>query len=317
MTSRLWGCLTFLALAAAGSGAFAQDCCVPQQVYRLEYQTVYEPQEMTAYRLEYETVFDEQQVTSYRPVYETQMQERRYIVRTPLVETAMRDEQYTQLEPVTTYGQQFVDQGAWTCQQVCQPGRVVNRLRWLQGGCVVDPATGQATYQRPGLAWVPEQGPAQVTVQRVWKPNLVAVQVPQTTYVQRVRTRKVPVQTCRYVDQEKVEQVPVQVCRMVAQVDTVRTPRTVCRQVPVKYVCQVPRTVVRKVPLCPVVDCCAVPATIVTPGPAPLVTPEPATAVPAAPSGGTPEAPGAGNAADQPPTLDRTPAPQDELGSGS
>jgi hypothetical protein len=306
MTIRLWGLLSLAALAAGGSEASAQDCCVPQQVYRLEYQTVYEPQEITSYRVEYETVFDEQQVTTYRPVYETQMQQRRYIVRTPLVETAMRDEQYTQLEPVTTFRQQFVDQGAWTCQQVCQPGRVVNRLRWLQGGCVVDPATGQSTYQRPGLAWVPEQGPPQVTVQRVWKPNLVAVQVPQTTYVQRVCTRKVPVQTYRLVDQEKVEQVPVQVCRMVAQVETVRTPRTVCRQVPVKYVCQVPRTIVRRVPLCPVVDCCAAPATVVSP--APLVTPEPA-AVPAAPS--------TGNAADQPPVLDRTPAPQDELGSGS
>ena len=101
MTSRLWGSLTLVAALAQGTLAQAQECCTPQQVYRLEYQTVYEQQEMTAFRVEYDTVFDEQQVTSYRPVYETQLQERRTIVRTPLVETATRDEAFTQLEPVT------------------------------------------------------------------------------------------------------------------------------------------------------------------------------------------------------------------------
>jgi len=328
MTSRLWGCLTLVAAAAQGSLALAQDCC-PQQVYRLEYQTVYEPQERTAFRVEYETVFDEQQVTSFRPVYETQMQERRTIVRTPLVETAMRDEQFTQLEPVTTFRQQFVDQGCWQDQQVCQPGRVTNRLRWLDAACVVDPATGQQTFQRAGLAWVPEQAPSQVTVQRVWRPNVVAVQVPQTTYVQKVCSRKVPVQTYRVVDQEKVEQIPVQVCRMVPQTQTVRTPRTVARQVPVKYVCQVPRTVVRKVPLCPVSDCCTTPAVV---APAPIIVTPPAAVVAPLPQAGQPTiaqppvggaaaAPNSpsGNAADQQPTLDpsqRIPLPTNELGTG-
>jgi hypothetical protein len=338
MTSRLWGSLTLLAAAAQGSLAHGQDCC-PQQVYRLEYQTVYEPQEMTAFRVEYETVFDEQQVTTFRQVYETQMQERRTIVRTPLVETAMRDEQFTQLEPVTTFRQQFVDQGCWANQQVCQPGRVTNRLRWLDAACVVDPATGQSTFQRAGLAWVPEQGPSQVTVQRVWRPNVVAVQIPQTTYVLKVCTRKVPVQTYRVVDQERVEQVPVQVCRMVPQTETVRTPRTVARQVPVKYVCQVPRTVVRKVPLCPVSDCCTTP-TMVAPAPV-IVTPAPAIVNPAQPAipqtfaappagSGTPTpangAAGTGatgngsSAADQTPQIDasqRVPLPTDELGAGA
>lgn len=318
MTSRLWGSLSLVAALAQGTLAQAQECCTPQQVYRLEYQTVYEQQEMTAFRVEYDTVFDEQQVTSYRPVYETQMQERRTIVRTPLVETAMRDEAFTQLEPVTTFRQQAVDQGCWADQQVCVPGRVTNRLRWLDSACVVNPATGQTTYQRGGLAWVPEQAPSQVVTQRVWRPNVVTVQIPQTTYVQKVCTRKVPVQTYRLVDQEKVEQIPVQVCRMVAHTETVRTPRTVARQVPVKYTCQIPRTIVRKVPLCPVTDCCTTP-TVVAPAPAvvlpgPGAIPQPSSPTPAngAGSGATP--------ADQQPQIDprqKVPMPQDDSGAAA
>ena len=48
-----------------------------------------------------------------------------------------------------------------------------------------DPATGAQITQRGGLAWVPFQGPARTEVQRVWQPNVVAQQTPQTTYVQR------------------------------------------------------------------------------------------------------------------------------------
>ena len=90
-----------------------------------------------------------------------------------------------------------MDQGTFVDQQVVTPGPVRNRLRWLPRRCAVDPVTGASSYNRGGLAWVPEQAPAQVTVNRVWAPNVVAQQIPQTTYVQRIVTRKVPVQVCR------------------------------------------------------------------------------------------------------------------------
>src|SRR6478735_2954635 len=78
------------------------------------------------------------------------------------------------------------------------------------GGCAVDPATGVAAYQRGGLNWVAEQGPATVTVARAWQPHVVAQQIPQTTYVQRIVTRKVPIQVARLVNEEQVRRVPVQ-----------------------------------------------------------------------------------------------------------
>ena len=70
----------------------AQECCTatpavdvsspvvlpavsPQVTYRLDYQTLYEPQAVTTYRIEYETQYEERQVTSYRPVWETQIRE--------------------------------------------------------------------------------------------------------------------------------------------------------------------------------------------------------------------------------------------------
>jgi hypothetical protein len=94
-------------------------------------------------------------------------------------------------------------------------------------------------------------------VQRVWQPNLVTMQVPQTSYAARVMTRKVPVQVCRYVDEEVVRKVPLQVCRMVQEEQVRRVPYSVCRQVTERVENKVPvrvcrmelEEVVRKVPV--------------------------------------------------------------------
>lgn len=249
---RLIGAMPFVAPCAQ-----AQTCPV-QQVYRLEYETICEQRQVTSYRTVYETAYEQQQVTSYRPAWVTETQERRYIVRKQLPETSYRDEQYATVEPVTTYHTQYVDQGCWQEQHVLRPGPVHNRLRWLSGACVIDPATGTTAYRPGGLHWVPEQAPSTVEVQRVWRPNPVAVQVPATQYVQKVHTRKVPVTTYRIVDEERVEQIPVQVCKMVAHQETVSVPRVVAKQVPMTYTYNVPRTVVRRVPVvtCAPTICC-------------------------------------------------------------
>lgn len=303
----------WLATPAAAHGPDAY------QAYRLEYHTVLEERQVTAYRIEYETVYDEQRVTSFRPVWETEMRERRYTVAHPVYETSEREERYTVerpvwetqerlerytvrrqvwetgereesytvMDPVTTFETVQVDQGCYVDHTVLRPGPVRNRLAWHPGACVVDPLTGRTTYHRGGLFWTPVQGPPRYEVQRIWQPNVVAQQVPRTTFVARVVTRKVPVQVCRYVDQEvvhrvpqqvcrlqrevvvrkvpvtscrmvqleRVEPVPVRVCRQVAEEQTVRVPRLVEKRIPVTCTYRVPRTVVYRVP----VDACGVP----------------------------------------------------------
>ena len=204
-----------------------------------------------------ETSDREERYMVARPVIETQEREERYIVRRQVMETAERDESTAVVEPVTTYRTNYVDQGTFVEQQVVTPGPVRTRLRWLPGACAVDPLTGAAAYQRGGLAWVPEAAPAEVTVARVWAPNVVAQQVPQTTYVQRIVTRKVPVQVARCVDEEVVRKVPVQVQRIVQEEQVRRVPVTTYRQVvervqqqtPVQVCKMVEEEVVRRIPV--------------------------------------------------------------------
>ena len=82
-----------LTLLAPTTPVLAQECCTgqpveslpspvfvpvvsPQVTYRLEYQTLYEPQEVTTCRVEYETQYEERNVTTFRPVWETQIARR-------------------------------------------------------------------------------------------------------------------------------------------------------------------------------------------------------------------------------------------------
>ena len=201
------------------------------RVQRPVYETQMRDSSYDVVRQVAETSEREERYTVQRPVYETQEREERYVVQRPVTETAEREEAFTVMEPVTTVTTNYVDQGGFVDQQVVTPGPTRTRLRWLQGGCAVDPATGASAYQRGGLTWVPEQGPARVDTFRVWQPNVVAQQVPQTSYVQKVMTRKVPVQVCRMVNEEVVRRVPVQVCRMVQEEQVRRVPVTTYRQV--------------------------------------------------------------------------------------
>jgi hypothetical protein len=213
-------------------------------------------------------------------VYETAERDESYTVMKPVYETSCRTEYHTVLQPVTTYRTQYVDQGCYQQQVVMKPALPSTRLAWQSGTCAVDPATGQTVYERPGLYWV--QTPrSQYEVQQVWRPNVIAQQIQQTSYVPQTVAqqvpmqvckyvpeqvcrkvpiqvcrmvseqvvRKVPVTTCRMVYEERVEKVPYQVCRMVAEQQTIRVPRTVEKRIPVTYTCNVPRLVCYRVPL--------------------------------------------------------------------
>ena len=133
----------------------------------------------------------------------------------PIYETAEREENTTVMEPVVSVRTQYVDQGQYVDQQVCRPAPVRYRLAWQPSTCAVDPSTRRRG--KPTPVWSgcqAQQAPVAETV-RSWQPNVVAQQIPQTNYVAKVVTLKVPVQTCRYVDEEMVRKVPVQVSRLV------------------------------------------------------------------------------------------------------
>lgn len=131
-----------------------------------------------------------------------------YTVRRPVVETSMREQRYVVYEPVTTFENQQVDQGSWVDEQVVKPGRKALRLRWFEGGWTVDPATGREYWRPPMLRPVREQQPPKVETVRTWKPNLVTIAVPKTTYAPQVHVRQVPVDTVRYVEERRVRRVP-------------------------------------------------------------------------------------------------------------
>jgi len=298
-------------LAIYSAQAQAQ-CCgqavpapVATQTYRLDFQTVYDEQQMTAYRVSYETVYDTQTYSVQRPVWETQTQERRYTVQRPvwetqnreerftvmkpvyetqvvdrsydvtrdIVETASREERFTVMKPVyetamqqqvsvvkrpvyetsereeaytvaepvtqmrTTYsmGSQAVD----TVTPVVTPGATA--LGFVPGGWAVNPYNGLMQWQRGGYTWMQSPGMVTNQVNRVYQPTVTPVQVPETTMVNRVVTRKVPVQTVRYIDEQVVQQVPVQTMRMVAEEQV--------RQVPVQTVRKVVERIDNKVPV--------------------------------------------------------------------
>ena len=193
----------------------------------------------------------------------------------------MQDRTFTTYEPVTTMRTQQVDMGRFVDQPHHTPGPVKRRLRWRGRQYYTDPQSGAQRWQRAGLYWVPMAGRGTTTVTKVWVPNVVTQQIPQTTYqakqvtqqvpvnittykdevmTQRVPIRtfrwhveevvqQVPVTTTRYEYEERVERVPVRVCKMVAQERTVMVPRCVPKWVPVTYSCMRPRIMVMRVPL--------------------------------------------------------------------
>ncbi len=148
------------------------------------------------------------QPTPAPPAGAVQYRDEYYTVRRPVIETQMREQRYVVYEPVTTFENQQIDQGGWVDEQVIKPGRKALRLRWLKGGWTVDPATGREYWRLPMLRPVREQQPPEVEMVRTWKPNVVTIEAPKTTYAPQVHVRQVPVDTVRYVEERRVRRVP-------------------------------------------------------------------------------------------------------------
>ncbi|WP_146390165.1 hypothetical protein [Allorhodopirellula solitaria] len=96
------GAALLASLMAAGiPAASAQDACCFQPAYRLECETVMQPETVERTRVTYETKMVEEEVTSFRPVLRTRTEERTYKVARPVTETSYREERYTIYRPVT------------------------------------------------------------------------------------------------------------------------------------------------------------------------------------------------------------------------
>jgi len=285
--------------------AFAQCCCC----CTVTCQTIYEPQPTTQYRLEYETEYEEREVVTRRPVWKTETRTRilqvatpktvtrqrsftvpravwetkdqgqQYVVREPVTETHVQDQTYTAYDPVTVMRTQYVDQGQYVNKVEQTPGRVRRRLRFRSRQPYVDAVTGQQKFQRAGLYWVPSQGRGTTRVNRVWMPNVVAQQVPETTYQARQAVRQVQVQRTNLVDklvkpppvqvltwknevvnqsyqvtevqyEPRTEDYEVRVCECVEVREKVQVPlRRVAKWIPVTVTRMVPRSVVMRVPV--------------------------------------------------------------------
>jgi hypothetical protein len=163
------------------------------------------------------------------------------------------------MRPVTTMTTQVVDQGCMVNQvTMFQPAPTRRGLTWMPASQTLDPVTGAVLVQRPGLTWATVTPAPQAVVQQVWRPNLVAQQVPVTTLcpqevveqipvqVQRqvaeTCTRKVPVQVCRIVNEEQVRQVPVTTYKQVVERVPKQVEVKVCKMVTEEHVRQVPVT---------------------------------------------------------------------------
>jgi hypothetical protein len=183
-----------------------------------------------------ETQMREERRVVARPVVETQTRTERQVVRRPVTETVMQNQNYLVNEPVTTYSTGYVDQGGFVDQVTQTAPTTRYRLGWVPAGFQTTPETA---WRHAGFGRIPYTTPGATVVNRQYVPNVVPVQVPQTTMVQKVVTQQVPVTVQKYVDEIVEQQIPVQVQRteydeVVDQIPvTVR--KAVTEQVPHKY----------------------------------------------------------------------------------
>ena len=104
--------LSALSCLLAASTASAQDACCFTPQYRLQSQTIMQPELVERTRLTYETQYVEEEVKSYRPVLKTRVEEREITVPETVTETSFREERYTIYKPVTetSYREETVTQ---------------------------------------------------------------------------------------------------------------------------------------------------------------------------------------------------------------
>ena len=187
-----------------------------------------------------------------KPVWETAERQVCQTVMKPVRETVYRTENQTTYQPVTTCKTEYVDRGCYQDQVVLKPGLPRNRLQWSSPETRWDPITGTQVNQPAGLYWHQAQR-GTYEVQKIWRPNIVAQQVPVTTLVPQVVTRQVPVEVCRY-EPEQVRTEPTRSAGWSGKsfAGAVHGRKPVCerveRQVPVRVCRWVDEEVVRQVP---------------------------------------------------------------------
>lgn len=108
-----------LAIGTDVSPIRAQEGCCFEPAYRLECETVMQPQPVERLRLSYETKYVEEEVTSYRPVVKERVEERVYRVAKPVTETSYREERFTVYKPVveTSYREETVTNTRYVTEQ--------------------------------------------------------------------------------------------------------------------------------------------------------------------------------------------------------
>ena len=144
------------------------------------------------------------------------------------------------MEPVTTYRTQLVDQGGFVDSTTLVPGVTSNRLAWVPRGVATDNLSGQVFRHHAGFHWVPQTTPGQLVTQRLYVPNVVAQQIPQTSLMPRQVMQEVPVNVTRYQDEVVTEQVPVTVQRMEQTEEVREYPVTVSKPMTERVVNKIP-----------------------------------------------------------------------------
>jgi hypothetical protein len=192
-----------------------------------------------------ETVEREERVTVLRPVVETTQQQQRVIVRKPVVENAEREERVMVRRPV--YETFEREERFVVLKPVTEKGERDEQYVVQEPVCTcryVDSGTGALTevpetslVNRVVTRRVPVESVRYVEEQQVRK-----VPVQTVRYVEQEEVRKVPVQTVRYVEEEQVRSVPVQTVRYVEQQEVRKVPTIVYRVVEEEVVRRVPAT---------------------------------------------------------------------------
>ena len=160
--------------------ASAQDACCFVPSYRLQCETVMEPQTVQRFRIAYETATVEEEVVSYRPVLKTRTEEREYRVARPVTETSYREERYTIYRPVT--------ETSYRDEQYTQTRYVTETAEREEQVTTYKPVTETQVYQQ------------QYTVQRP---------VVETEYRQQQYQVQRPVVETQYQTQQQIAYRPV------------------------------------------------------------------------------------------------------------
>lgn len=210
-----------------------------------------------------ETSEREEVQTVKRPVCEVQEREIVETVKRPVQQTILQQRQYTVNRAVTSCQTQIRDEGRFVTRYTPEAPREFRRLTWQRGGEYFDPATGTTKTRLPGLYWTQLQSAPQFRAQQVYEQNLVARQVPVTSFVpetivenvpvnvttfqeeQIVRKEQVPV--TRYVEEQLVKKIPVTTYKPVTERVVQKTPVKVCRIQTEEQVRQIPVTTYKTV----------------------------------------------------------------------